>query len=256
MNKKPHSIPERTIKPIQERFVSMSNALARSAQGLRLSEKRTVSLALAKTDSMPIKDLTLSTMGDAGFTVRLTAAEYAESYDVDSDTAYDQLKAAGDYLMDRKVRTFKIKGKGYTEIKTNWCSEAQYQAGEGWIQISFTPQISKHLLGLRTAFTSYKLNQASALRSIYSWRLFECLQSWKKTGVWSPTIEEFHQAMEAPQTCCNNFGQLRLKVIEPALKELREKDNMDIDYELEKAGRKVVGLIFRFQKNAQGALDL
>lgn len=255
MSKPLHSIPERTVKPIQERFVSMSNALARSAQGLRLSEKRVVSLALAKTDSRSLKDLNLAKMA-RGFKAKLTAAEYAESYDIDSDTAYDQLVAAGKYLMRRQVRTLESTRKGLKEVETNWCGRCTYHHGEGWIEISFTEEITPHLLGLRKAFTSYKLNQASALRSIYSWRLFECFQSWKTTGVWSPTIEEFHQAMEAPETCRNNFGQLRLKVIEPALKELREKDNMDINYELEKAGRKVVGLIFRFQKNAQGALDL
>jgi plasmid replication initiation protein len=62
--------------------------------------------------------------------------------------------------------------------------------------------------------------------------------------------------MEAPPSCQKNFGILRLKVIEPALKELREKDNMLIDLELKKAGRKVTGLVFKFNPNPQGKLDL
>jgi len=254
MAKPLHSMKERTTQPIQERFVSMSNALARSAQGLKLSEKRVVALALAKTDSKPLKDLHLAIFAN-GFTVRLSSAEYAEAYDVDSDTAYSQLKSAGKNLMRRQVRTLENTRRGLKEVETNWCGQCTYHHGEGWIEIAFTSQISPHLLGLRKAFTSYKLKQASALRSVYSWQLLQCLESWKETGKWSPSIEEFNHAMDIPISLKKDFGQVRRRVIEPALKELRDKDNMEIDLELEKAGRKVIGLVFRFQKNAQGALD-
>jgi plasmid replication initiation protein len=250
-----HHIPERTDKPIQERFVNMSNALARSAQGLKLSEKRAVALALAKTDSKPFKDLQLAMLAN-GFTVRLSSAEYAEAYDVDSDTAYSQLKSAGKSLMRRQVRTLEHTKRGLKEVETNWCGQCTYHHGEGWIEIAFTGQISPHLLGLRKAFTSYKLKQASALRSVYSWQLLQCLESWKETGKWSPSIEEFNHAMEVPKSFLGNFGMTNRRVLQPALKELREKDNMDIKLELEKSGRKVIGLIFKFQKNPQGALDL
>jgi plasmid replication initiation protein len=45
-------------------------------------------------------------------------------------------------------------------------------------------------------------------------------------------------------------------VIEPALKELRDKDNQLIELELKKAGRKVTGLVFTFRQNPQGQLEL
>jgi len=233
----------------------MSNALARSAQGLKLSEKRAVALALVKTDSKPFKDLQLAMLNN-GFTVRLSSAEYAEAYDVGSDTAYSQLKAAGKSLMRRQVRTLENTRKGLKEVETNWCGQCTYHHGEGWIEIAFTSQISPHLLGLRQAFTTYKLKQASALRSVYSWQLLQCLESWKDTGKWSPSLEEFNHAMDVPQSVKKDFGQVRRRVLEPALKELRDKNNMKIEIEFEKAGRTVIGLVFKFQKNPQGALDL
>jgi len=52
--------------------------------------------------------------------------------------------------------------------------------------------------------------------------------------------------MEAPESCIKNFGQLKLRIIEPALKELREKNNMQIDLELKKTGRKITKLIFTY----------
>ena len=70
----------------------------------------------------------------------------------------------------------------------------EYCEGEGRVDINFTAEVAPHVLALRTHFTTYKLKQA-ALRSIYAWRLFECLQSWRDKGQWKPSIEEFMTAM-------------------------------------------------------------
>ncbi len=247
-------VAERTDKPIAERYVSMSNALARSAQGLTLSEKRVVAMALAKTDSVPARDA-INAQFKNGWTVKLTAEEYIEVYGIDKSLAYDQLKGAADKLLGRQVRTLQQTPRGLKEIKTNWCGQCTYHHGEGWVEIAFTPQISPHLLGLRSKFVSYKLKQASALRSIYAWRLFECLQSWGNKGIWSPDIEKFNHAMDVPKSFLANFGMVRRNVLEPALKELREKDNMLIELEIEKAGRKVTGLVFKFKQNEQRQLE-
>lgn len=250
-----HDLPERTDKPLPERYVSMSNEVARGAQGLTLVEKRIIALGMAKTDSVPAKDLILASR--EGWKIRFTAAEYAESYEVSLDAAYQQMKAAGDHFLKRIVRRLETDHKGrIIEHKSNWLSGTTYHHGEGWVEVRFSYEVAPHLLGLRSKFTSYKLKQASALRSVYAWRLFECLQSWKGKGVWSPTVEEFAFAMEAPETCRKNFGQMRLRIIDPALKELREKNNLEINLELKKSGRKVTDLVFTFQQNPQRQLPL
>jgi len=252
---KPYNMPERTDKPLLERTVNMSNQIARAAQGLTLVEKRIIALGMAKTDSVPAKDLLLASR--EGWKIRFTAAEYAESYEVSLDAAYQQMKAAGDHFLKRIVRRVEKDHKGRDiEHKSNWLSGTTYHHGEGWVEVRFSYEVAPHLLGLRTKFTSYKLKQASALRSVYAWRLFECLQSWRSKGIWSLTVEEFAFAMEAPASCLANFKDLRVRVIEPALKELREKNNLEIDLELKKSGRKVTDLIFKFRTNPQGQLPL
>lgn len=250
---KVYSLPERTDVPLQDRTISMSNKIARAAQGLTLVEKRIIAIGMAKTDSVPAKDLMLASR--EGWKIRFSAAEYSASYDVSLDAAYQQMKAAGDHFLKRTVRRLETNHKGQIiEHKSNWLSGTTYHHGEGWVEIRFSYEVAPYLLGLRANFTSYKLKQASALRSVYAWRLFECLQSWKRKGVWSPTVDEFAYAMEAPASCLLNFKDLRRRVLEPALKELREKDNMLIEVELKKSGRKVTDLIFKFSKNPQGKL--
>ena len=63
-----------------DRHVSMSNRLARSAQGLNLAEKRLVALGLAGTDSVALKGLSQAVNG--GWKLRISAMEYAETFAV------------------------------------------------------------------------------------------------------------------------------------------------------------------------------
>ncbi len=251
MERKAKMMQARTDVAVKDRCVSMSNALARGAQGLSLSQKRIIALAMAHTDSLPAKDLMAGAAN--GWTVRLSADEYSEAFDVDANTAYEQLKVSSESLLRCLWQTSREGGKkGPIITKGQWLSLAEYCKGAGYVDITFHQKVAPHLLALRSQFTTYKLKQAAALRSIYAWRLFECLQSWKSKGRWSPDIEEFHTAMEAPASCRANFGMLRRSVIETAVRELREKDGLLLDWEPVKAGRKVTGLIFTFRPDPQG----
>jgi plasmid replication initiation protein len=233
----------------------MSNAVARSSQGLGLVEKRIIALGLAKTDSVPSADLVLASR--EGWKVRFSAAEYAESYELDMNTAYEQMQLAGEQFLKKTITRMEKDHKGRTIVhRYNWLTGTTYHKGEGWVEIRFSFEVAPHLLGLRSKFTSYKLKQAAALRSIYAWRLFECLQSWKTKGRWVVDVEDFINIMEVPESLKKDFGQLRRRVLEPAIKELREKDNMEINLDLVKAGRKVTGLCFTFAPCSQGTLDL
>lgn len=252
MERKTKMMKPRTDVAIPDRYVSMSNALARGAQGLGLSQKRVIALAIAHTDSVPAKDLMSGVIG--GWRVRLYAGDYAEAYEVSADTAYEQLKATSRSLLKCLWQTVSKGPRGPIITEGQWLSLADYNKGEGCVDITFHQKVAPHLLALRSQFTTYKLKQAAALRSIYAWRLFECLQSWKAKGRWSPDIGEFQKAMDAPASCLKDFGQLKRRVIEPAVKELREKDGLLLKWEQVKAGRKVTGLVFTFQTDPQGKL--
>ena len=104
---------------------------------------------------------------------------------------------------------------------------------------------------LNGLFTSYRLSRVSALRSLYSWRLFDLLMQFRKTGWLKIPIADFYHAVEAPETFKANFSNLRRWCIEPAVKEIREKDGLDLTWEAIKAGRKVVMLEFKFPKEKE-----
>ncbi|MQU09668.1 RepB family plasmid replication initiator protein, partial [Pseudomonas helleri] len=75
----------------------MGNALTRAGQGLTLAEKRIVGCAVSKLDSR--KAIAPGTVP----TTKITAAEYAETFGVDIDTAYNRLESAEKHLDIRLI---------------------------------------------------------------------------------------------------------------------------------------------------------
>jgi plasmid replication initiation protein len=246
-------------RPAGERWVTMNNQLNRAGHGLTLSEKRLVMMAISKLDSR--KALRV---GDIP-TTRLTAAEYADQYEVDSDTAYTQLKSAAKSLYNRSITFFepahKRSGKPLKPIRTDmrWVGRCTYHSGEAWVELAWWQELIPFLTGLQKNFTTYQLQQASALRSGYSWRLLELLTRFgdkQGTGWAEYTIEDFCTSMGATEKQRANFNNIKRRIVEPAIKELTEKDGWVIEWEAIKAGRKVVRLRFDFKRNKQLQFDL
>lgn len=239
------------LEAVQDRHVTLSNVLVRAAQGLTLAEKRIMSACIAQLDSKrapdPYKPLT----------VKLHAHDFAETFGIHPDTAYDELQSAAKVLRDRIIR-YENPGapKSRRVVEMRWVGRVTYAKGEGWLELAFWHEVVPHLVMLREKFTSYRLSQAAALRSLYSWRLLELLMQFKSTGLVRMPIEEFWHSVEAPPSCRKDFGRLRTRVIEPAVKELGDKDGLIVNWGLMKEGRKVVGLEFRFPPNPQHVLAL
>jgi plasmid replication initiation protein len=237
------------------RLVSMSNALIRAGHGLTLSEKRLVSAAASELNR------NRQTLSGECPVVKLTATEYAVTFGVDTDTAYDQLQSGAKALYGRSIcfhqPSYRRNGTPCVVTHTmRWVGEAIYHQKEGWIELHFWHAVVPHLIGLRKQFTIYQLEQASALRSIYSWRLLELLMRFQFTGWAEYTIEDFCVSMDATPKQREDFAAIRRKIIEPAVRELIQKDGWLIKWETIKAGRKVTAVRFTFSRNPQRQLSL
>ena len=238
-----------SIKPIGDLHVNMSNQLLRTAQGLSLAEKRVVSICMAKLDSVRLDN--------GRYKFSISAKEYGETYSITDQVAYDQLKEVGKRLMHRVAQHVEEGRRGKIIRRWVWVTASEYHEGEGYVSLIFNHEMTPHLFLLRKEFTSYKLKNAVALRSIYSWRLFELLMQFKGTGLLRISVEDFCHAMEATESAKKNYAELVRRIIGPAVKELIEKDDMLITWEGTKmGGKRITGLEFRFEKNPQRSLEL
>lgn len=238
------------------RWVNMSNALAQAGHGLTLAEKRLMMMGVSKLDSRralsPLQ--TLKT--------KITAAEYAEENEVDINTAYDQLQSAAKSLYERSITFFEPQVKGRNadpraiKVQMRWVGSVHYHKGEGWIELSWWHELLPHLTFLRARYTKYQLQQGSALRSVYSWRLLELLLKFEKTGWAEYSIDAFCVAMDATEKQRKDFNNIRRRMIEPAIEELQSKNGWLIQWKPLKKGRKVTALRFDFKLDPQGRLDV
>lgn len=227
----------------------MANTLVRASHGLNLGEKRLVSMAVAK--------LSPKAAALPGKPVKISAHEFAEQFGVDPDVAYTQLRAAQDRLYQRSIthlEHFGANGQRVRVSKMRWVSSIHYEKGGGEVAIAFAPEIAQFLVNLKKHFTTYQLKQAAALRSVYTWRLFENLESHRSLGKWKVDIERFHAVMETPKSYRTNFAQTRRWVLDPAISELAAKCELAVEVEPQKRGRRIVGLVFTFEPIRQMAL--
>jgi plasmid replication initiation protein len=212
---------------------------------LSLAEKRLVMLAVAMIDSH--RAVVVDTLP----MTRITAAEYSELAKIEIDTAYQELKSACKKLYSRNIRFYKpadLKSRSNKpiEVDMRWVGEAHYKDNEGVVELYWWPRLIPFLTGLKNQFTTYQLQQATALRSMYSWRLLELLSQFKDTGLLIISVEEFTHAMDANEKQRADFAKIRTRMIEPAVKELIAKDGWDITWQAIKRGRTVATLRFEF----------
>lgn len=232
------------LDDLKKNNVAMSNVLIRSAQKLSLIEKRILMACVSKM---------------RGREVELKATEYAQTYDIELNKSYQHLKEGVTNLFNRYL-TFNFKdGEHIGVMHVVWLQSAGYVDGEGKVIIEFSDKLMPQLVNLKGQFTQYQLQQAASLRSIHSWRLLELLEQMRQKqpeGYLTINIEDFWHAMEVKESYRSNFSLLRQYVIDPAVKELNEKDGWAISYYPFKKGRKVAILRFEFEKDPQQRLML
>lgn len=253
--------PNRDGIGLTKRCMTMSNALTRAGHGIDLAAKRLVGLALTKIDSKKAVSPLIPVL-----VTRFTAQEYSEAFDVDISVAYRAL-AEGAEELKKSIITFytpayKRSGEPISPTRhmVSWARKASYQKDEGWVEIHWDQDVIPHLTGLKKHFTTVLLSQTAGLRSVYSWRLLEQMEKHLDkqfgNGWWQVTIEDFCETMQATPKQRTNFNNLRRRMIEPAVKELTEKDGWIIAWAPIKAGRKVKSLKFEFSHSGQAELPL
>ena len=121
---------------------------------------------------------------------------------------------------------------------------AAYQEGEATITAQFNNKLKPYLLNLAGNFTQAEIKQLFRLRSFYSYRLYWMLKQYQTFGQRYIEIEDLREMLNLKEKY-DRFQDFKIKVINVAMKELKNSD-MAFTFDLEKKGRKVVGIRFHF----------
>ena len=220
--------------------VTKSNDLVQAAYKLTLNEQRLLLAAIAQID--PRKPMPRP--------ISITAPDFAEQYGMPIKQAYEALKEATSALYERDIKTF----DGRFKSRFRWVDRVDYLDGGGETKLYFTVHVQPYLVHLNKSFTTYELKRIADLSSTHSIRLFELLQQFKSTGFYTVSVAGFRELLELGPSY-ERYSNLKLKVIDPAIAELKEKSGLLIELKTEKKGRSIERLIFKFRDDDQMKLN-
>lgn len=219
-----------------ELLITKHNSLIEASYKLTLNEQRLVLFCIAKLDTRkPVRK-------DNVFTI--TAKEFSETFGVEEKHAYEALDEAASSLYNRDIKTY----DGKHRERFRWVCGVRYHDNEGKVTLGFSSWVAPYLTMLHKQFSSYRLKQIANLKSVYSIRLLEFLTQFRSTGKLIIDLNKFKERLEIKEEY-KRFYNLKMRVIEPAVKELTEKSDLDINWKPIKSGRSIKQLEFVFKEN-------
>lgn len=148
--------------------------------------------------------------------------------------------------------------------KFNWCYLAHYKEGDNTVMFKIAPELKPYLLELQKNFTQINIKDILLLKSAYVIRFYEhCIMEWQQYKAYNKQankytfeleIETLRELFEIPDSYL--YKDIRVNIIDKAVKQFEEKTNIKIEYKEQKLGKKVVRLQITVKDNVQGSNDV
>ena len=237
-----------TVKPDQELLIKKSNELVQARYKLTLEEQRLI-LNLASYIHKDDEDFKSYEIRVADFVKMFGLEKRKAIYKAVEDTAKE--------LVGKRIELSRD-GK---KIYASWLSYAEYVEGSGVIKVEFHKSLKPYLLQLKEnilmgnieGFVKYPLSTVVNFKSSYSIRLYELL----KMEVWKAekekkkqfekvfTIEEYRSILGLEKKNYPIFADLKRWVIEPPVREVSDKTELNIfETRYIKTGKKITSICF------------
>lgn len=168
--------------------------------------------------------------------------EFCDVCGIDSTSGkhYATIKA---YLKGLRDKSFWLMKDDGSTTTVGWLAKATVVPKSGVAQVKLDEDLSKYIINLvDTPYTQYELICTLPMRSQYSFKLFELLRSYAIRKKITFEIDEFKDTLMVQNY--KNFKDLRVKVIEPAIKEINVYTDIEVSWHPVFKGRKVIQVTF------------
>ena len=187
----------------------------------------------------------------------LKVSDFKELIGSDSKNTYD--------YTHRLIKELLSKSLKIGDEQFAWISYGKYVEGSDVMIFEINRHLKPYLLELKSNFLEYSIVNIMPLRSSYVIRLYELLKSkfseYKhynksaKSFTFELKIDWLREHFEIPASYQYSSG-IKLRIIEKAKKQFKEKTDILFDYKEQKIGRKVDRLIVTVKDNNRGSNDL
>ena len=229
-------------------LVTQSNKLVEASHSLTLIEKRLVIAAAALHDPrIPHRD---------GHKVTFHVDDFLSVFgNMDRDSVYRELSRASKRLYNRSIRQIEEKRGRKIITDMRWVAFAQYNIAERTVTLGFTTYALPYLTLIHTEFTSYRLKHVGHLGSFYSIRIYELLVQYRKAGERTISLDKLREILDLGDKY-PRVNNLRMRVIDPALKEINKYTDLRVVMTTQRKGRDIYGFHFEITQDDQIPLDL
>jgi plasmid replication initiation protein len=177
---------------------------------------------------------------------RLKVAEFMRLNGIKNGSEYNNIKELSIELLQTTIKIPTEKG----EIQANLLASAEYFDNEGEVEVQFAPKMKPFLLQLKEKFTDSPFGYYVDMRSQYTPKLFDLLNRYKNFPIPVKhryfTIEDFRYKLAIDNSEYPLYGDLKRRVITPAVNEINKYTNLLVEFKETKQGKKVVGIDFEF----------
>ena len=221
-------------------YVCQANSLVGGKQALKLNSAKIIRAAIMQVvrDDEELKPYTIS------------IAELAELLSVSKSNIYRDIESIVDDILNNPVYIKEETEKRVRWIKIPWVTRCEYNSNIG-VFIKLNDELKPFLLNLKDHYTQYTLDCILVMKSAYSIRLYEMIQSRLMSKTLPRDGTNIEMSVETLRECCgceskayNTFSNFRNRVIDVAVKEINEKTLYTLSFDYVKKGRSVTGMIF------------
>lgn len=228
----------------KQTIVVKSNKLIEASYRLDLIEQRIILAAIVEARE------TQQGLGE-GF-ITLEAKKFAQTFGMEGNGVYGQLKDAMDTLFNRFIVVRDIHPEsGHERVsKVRWISSASYIDGAGAVQIRFAQDMVPYISRLETEFTSYRLEKIGHMTSAHAVRLYELLVQYLSIGRRELEIVWLKEALGIAGEY-KAIKDFKKRVLDVAIAQINEHSDIAASYSQRKTGRAVTHLIFEIRRKPQ-----
>ena len=248
------------VEAINERSLAMSNVLISSKYKATIQELKITYLALQK-----IQLGQFERYGENIY-IKFKGKELQAAIGVKGNSFFERLVETADHMAGRTIGIVDPDNRRFAFVP--FITLAKYEGGE--LTMRFAPEMEKYILNLERNFTYLLKDTMMNFKKEYAFKLYEVLKSYSfyprdykkpKNGKFQLTIglselkltmgivnaeldavksvlsekksdPDYDKAVEkSPERLYDNWGDFKKRVLDPSIKEINEKTDIDVEYE-------------------------
>lgn len=218
-------------KKYPEKWIVMQNTITQAFKDMTIDEKRLIIVA---------STLVRLTEATEQKPIEVVVSEFRKFSGVDEKSAYKQMKLASKKLMKR---SFVYDDKNGVETEVQWIIRSKYD--EGLVTIFFTNEVIQLLkvFDSLNPYTKYLKEDVLSLRLTYSIDLYHLAKKYQAMGGFTISLDDYRKELGTPKSY-KRINNLKDNAVDPAVKEINDKTDLNISYENIKRSKEVTGLKF------------